>query len=101
MSIPGFSAACVLTVSSQPAAARRNSAPKIGWRYRGDAMIFSLNRRSFAARWFAAGCGLLALSVWAQRGTAPSCDPDNGGLKLPSGFCALVAADELGPARHL
>ena len=31
----------------------------------------------------------------------PTCDPDNGGLTLPSGFCALVVADELGPARHL
>jgi glucose/arabinose dehydrogenase len=29
------------------------------------------------------------------------CDPDNGGLKLPAGFCALVVADGLGPARHM
>jgi len=32
---------------------------------------------------------------------APKCDPDNGGLQLPAGFCALLAADNLGPARHL
>jgi glucose/arabinose dehydrogenase len=31
----------------------------------------------------------------------PSCDPDNGGIKLPDGFCALVVADNLGTARHL
>ena len=31
----------------------------------------------------------------------PACDPDNGGLKLPQGFCALVAADNLGAARHM
>jgi len=31
----------------------------------------------------------------------PACDPDNGGLKLPDGFCALVAADNLGAARHM
>ena len=31
----------------------------------------------------------------------PACDPDNGGLKLPQGFCASVVADNLGPARHL
>lgn len=31
----------------------------------------------------------------------PSCDPGNAGLTLPSGFCALVVADDLGPARHL
>jgi glucose/arabinose dehydrogenase len=32
---------------------------------------------------------------------APACDPDNGGLKLPSGFCALVVAEDLGAARHM
>jgi glucose/arabinose dehydrogenase len=29
-----------------------------------------------------------------------ACDPDNGGLTLPSGFCALVVANNLGEARH-
>jgi len=33
--------------------------------------------------------------------TAPECDPDNGGLTLPDGFCALVVADDLGAPRHL
>jgi glucose/arabinose dehydrogenase len=32
---------------------------------------------------------------------APACDPDNGGLTLPDGFCALVVADSVGRARHL
>ena len=27
---------------------------------------------------------------------APKCDPDNGGLNLPAGFCALVVADASG-----
>lgn len=31
----------------------------------------------------------------------PACDDDDGGLKLPEGFCALVVADRLGRARHL
>ena len=31
----------------------------------------------------------------------PACDPDNGGLILPDGFCALVVADGLDGARHL
>ncbi|HZR22904.1 MAG TPA: hypothetical protein VFA59_04895 [Vicinamibacterales bacterium] len=31
----------------------------------------------------------------------PSCDPDNGGITLPEGFCAILAADNLGPARHI
>jgi glucose/arabinose dehydrogenase len=35
------------------------------------------------------------------RGAAPACDPDNGGVRLPQGFCALVAADGLGTARHM
>jgi glucose/arabinose dehydrogenase len=30
-----------------------------------------------------------------------ACDPDNGGIKLPDGFCALVVANDLGPARHI
>lgn len=30
-----------------------------------------------------------------------SCDPDNGGLTLPEGFCAFVIIDSLGYARHL
>src|SRR4051812_43041142 len=34
-------------------------------------------------------------------GAMPACDPDNGGLKLPEGFCALVVADNVGTARHL
>jgi len=29
-----------------------------------------------------------------------ACDPDNGGLTLPSGFCALVVANNIGEARH-
>jgi len=32
--------------------------------------------------------------------TPPKCDADNGGLTLPSGFCALVVADGVGVARH-
>ena len=46
----------------------------------------------FALGWFAAG------SMFAA---PPACDPDNGGITLPAGFCALVAADDLGPARHM
>jgi glucose/arabinose dehydrogenase len=34
-------------------------------------------------------------------GTRPACDPDNGGLVLPEGFCATVVASGLGPVRQL
>ena len=32
---------------------------------------------------------------------AEHCAPDDGGITLPEGFCAVVVADSLGPARHL
>jgi glucose/arabinose dehydrogenase len=32
---------------------------------------------------------------------SPACAADNGGLKLPPGFCAWVVAESLGPVRHL
>ncbi len=31
----------------------------------------------------------------------PACDPDNGGLTLPQGFCAVVVADQVAAPRHL
>jgi glucose/arabinose dehydrogenase len=37
----------------------------------------------------------------AQETGSYACDPDNGGLTLPAGFCAAVFADNLGAARHL
>ena len=45
--------------------------------------------------------GISLLYTVAGGAAAPACDPDNGGLKLPSGFCALVVADDLGAARHM
>jgi glucose/arabinose dehydrogenase len=43
----------------------------------------------------------LFLAAGLALAATPSCDPDNGGITLPAGFCALVAADDLGPARHI
>jgi glucose/arabinose dehydrogenase len=46
--------------------------------------------------------GCLALCAWAAGlMAAPACDSANGGITLPSGFCAFVAADGLGTARHI
>ena len=39
-------------------------------------------------------------SLALHAATPLACDPDNAGLTLPEGFCALVAADGLGTARH-
>jgi glucose/arabinose dehydrogenase len=43
----------------------------------------------------------IVLAQSAIGAAAPiACDPDNGGLTLPPGFCALVVANSLGEARH-
>lgn len=51
--------------------------------------------------WVASLFGAAVLTFTIQGAALPSCDPDNGGIKLPAGFCALVVADNLGTARHL
>src|SRR6476646_5833422 len=45
--------------------------------------------------------GAVALATTMGGAAAPACDPDNGGITLPKGFCAFVAADGIGSARHL
>lgn len=40
------------------------------------------------------------LGVQAQQPRA-LCDPDNGGITVPAGFCAAVVADKLGTPRHM
>lgn len=46
-----------------------------------------------------AGLGLAGFGVRAN--AAPACDAGNGGITLPQGFCALVAVDGIGSARHI
>jgi hypothetical protein len=42
-----------------------------------------------------------SVGVSGQKGL-PSCDPDNGGLTLPPGFCALVVhPGGIGEGRHI
>ena len=36
-----------------------------------------------------------------QKPDANLCDPDNGGLTLPMGFCAKAIAEVAAPARHV
>jgi len=50
---------------------------------------------------FVVAGGAIALSMLNVDTAAPACDPDNGGLKLPAGFCAAVVADGNPSARHL
>src|SRR5215467_13679494 len=41
------------------------------------------------------------ITAQSNAAVTPACDPDNGGLRLPQGFCAVVVADGIGTARHL
>src|SRR6185503_10592478 len=59
-------------------------------------------RRSMRAKLIPALLLTLAATTtaaYAQR--QPVCRPDNAGLKLQPGFCALIVADSVGQARHL
>ena len=47
-----------------------------------------------------ASTGLVLIAQRGQSGP-PACDPDNGGITLPTGFCAVVAADNLGVGRQM
>ena len=48
-----------------------------------------------------AAAAAVLLTHPAVRAADPiACDPDNGGITLPQGFCALVVANNLGEARH-
>jgi glucose/arabinose dehydrogenase len=61
-------------------------------------MIVPIHRVATA---FVIAGGALALSMLNVDTAAPACDPDNGGLKLPAGFCAAAVADGNPSARHL
>jgi glucose/arabinose dehydrogenase len=51
-------------------------------------------------RFFAPFLTLSLIFVSTSRAASPVCDTDNGGIKLPAGFCAQVVADGLGAARQ-
>ena len=54
---------------------------------------------------FVTGAGALILGVAAAPAAAGAqhviCESDNGGLVLPSGFCARTVASNLGPVRQI
>jgi glucose/arabinose dehydrogenase len=49
----------------------------------------------------AAGYGGVWTMAQSKGAMLPACDPDNGAIRLPDGFCATVVADKLGAARHM
>ena len=52
---------------------------------------------------FSAAAAIAAafVSLVGRAAGPPPCDPDNGGVTLPQGFCAAVVAENVGRARHL
>lgn len=44
---------------------------------------------------------LFAATLLSTSAAAQQCDPDNGGLRLPPGFCARLFADSLPTPRHI
>ncbi len=44
---------------------------------------------------------LLACQPASIPAAQSGCDPDNGGITLPAGFCAVVVVDSVGSARHI
>jgi glucose/arabinose dehydrogenase len=57
--------------------------------------------RFVSASIVAAATGAFMFALTVSGASTPTCDADNGGIKLPQGFCALVVADGLGTARHM
>ncbi len=48
-----------------------------------------------------AAAALAAMAPRDDRAPAPACAPENGGLTLPEGFCAVVVGTQLGAVRQL
>jgi len=56
--------------------------------------------RRLTTLFVSAGLVFLASAFWSGSHASP-CDPDNGAIKLPSGFCATIFADSVRGARQL
>ena len=59
-----------------------------------------MNARTLTLGLFVAAAALLLNQTSTHAAGPIACDPDNGGLTLPPGFCAAVVANDLGQARH-
>lgn len=68
--------------------------------YKGGTEGFHLITRRLPALIAALTLVAFALLPACAAAASPACDPDNGGIHLPAGFCALVVADNIGAARH-
>jgi glucose/arabinose dehydrogenase len=57
-------------------------------------------KRLISAFFIVTGMVVIA-AIGGRAAGPPACDPDNGGITLPPGFCAAVVATDVGRARHL
>ena len=48
-----------------------------------------------------AAAATVTLAAFTGSRAKPACAPDNGGLRLPPGFCVTLFADSLGAPRHM
>ena len=61
----------------------------------------AIRQRRIGSAGLVAGAAIAALAITVSGQSKIACDPDNGGIKLPQGFCALVVANDVGVARHM
>src|SRR5438093_3929773 len=85
------------TIPTRPGRSRYDREPWFFKRERGSPMKF---RKLSVGLLLVVGVAgtIFAPNVFSQK---LACDAGNGGITLPAGFCAIVAADNLGTARHL
>ena len=62
-------------------------------------ILSAASTAAVAAALFLAACATSQETASSQTAAA-TCDPGNGGISLPEGFCATVFADNLGHVRH-
>src|SRR2546422_9451820 len=80
---------------------RRHDSPPSSWRER-ESCIFSqlTSSRIPMTRAFLLAIAAFIVAPMPQV-RKPVCAPDNAGLTLQPGFCALIVAESIGPSRHM
>src|SRR5438552_5888389 len=80
---------------------RRHDSPPNSWRER-ESCIFSqlTSSRIPMTRAFLLAIAAFIVAPMPQV-RKPVCAPDNAGLTLQPGFCALIVAESIGPSRHM
>src|SRR5256712_11400286 len=80
---------------------RRHDSPPSSWRERESCIFSQLTSSRIPmtrALFLAIAAFIVAPMPQVRR---PVCPPDNAGLTLQPGFCALIVAESIGPSRHM